>query len=157
ICEVYELGKDGADYFIVMPYLDGVPATEFIARPRDPDRIAQVRVAAGVAVQACAGLHHAHELHAPAAGDAAGESLGLVHRDVSPSNLFVTTAGAVKVLDFGIAKVRGAAETEVGTIKGKAQYMAPEQVLGEDVDRRCDVFALGIVFYELATHQRLFK
>jgi serine/threonine-protein kinase len=152
VCEVFELGREGAEYFLVMPYLDGVPATDFIARPRDPDRMAQLRVACGIIVQACAGLHHAHELRG-----ADGAPLGLVHRDVSPSNLFVTTAGVVKVLDFGIAKVRGAAETEVGTIKGKTQYMAPEQVLGEPLDRRCDVFALGIVLFELATHQRLFK
>ena len=98
------------------------------------------------------GLHHAHELR----GDT-GERVGLVHRDVSPSNLFVTAAGVVKVLDFGIAKVAGAAETEAGTVKGKAQYMAPEQLLGEPVDRRADVFGLGVVLYELATHQRLFK
>src|SRR5690349_6346582 len=152
VCEVHELGRDGAEYFLVMPYLDGVPASDFIARPRDPDRIAQLRVAAGIIVQACAGLHHAHELKGED-----GNLLGLVHRDVSPSNLFVTTAGVVKVLDFGIAKVRGAIETEVGTIKGKTQYMAPEQLLGEPLDRRCDVFALGIVLFELATHQRLFK
>jgi serine/threonine-protein kinase len=152
VCEVFELGREGAEYFLVMPYLDGVPATDFIARPRDPERMAQLRVACGIAVQACAGLHHAHELRG-----ADGAPLGLVHRDVSPSNLFVTTAGVVKVLDFGIAKVRGAAETEVGTIKGKTQYMAPEQVLGEPLDRRCDVFALGIVLFELATHQRLFR
>ncbi|HTR49561.1 MAG TPA: serine/threonine-protein kinase [Kofleriaceae bacterium] len=151
VCEVFELGREGAEYFIVMPYLDGVPATDFIARPRDPDRTAQLRVAAGIVVQACAGLHHAHELAGP------DGPLGLVHRDVSPSNVFVTTAGVVKVLDFGVAKVRGAAETEAGTIKGKTQYMAPEQVLGEPLDRRCDVFALGIVLYELCTHQRLFK
>jgi eukaryotic-like serine/threonine-protein kinase len=152
VCEVHELGRDGAEYFLVMPYLDGVPASDFIARPRDPDRIAQLRVAAGIIAQACAGLHHAHEL----AGDR-GAPLGLVHRDVSPSNLFVTTAGVVKVLDFGIAKVLGGAETEAGTIKGKTQYMAPEQLLGDVLDRRCDVFALGIVLFELATHQRLFK
>ena len=152
VCEVFELARDGAEYFLVMPYLDGVPATDFIARPRDPDRLAQLRVACGIITQACAGLHHAHELRG-----ADGAALGLVHRDVSPSNLFVTTRGVVKVLDFGIAKVRGAAETEAGTIKGKTQYMAPEQLLGEVLDRRCDVFALGIVLYELATHQRLFK
>jgi serine/threonine-protein kinase len=151
ICEVFELGRDGAEYFIVMPYLDGLPASDLIARPRDPDRIAQLRIAAGIVAQACAGLHHAHELR-----DAAGASLGLVHRDVSPSNLFVTTAGTVKVLDFGVAKIRGASETEAGTIKGKTQYMAPEQLLGQELDRRCDVFALGIVLFELATHQRLF-
>ena len=152
ICEVHELGRDGAEYFLVMPYLDGVAATELIAQPRDPDRIAQLRVATGVIAQACAGLHHAHELR-----DADGTPVGLVHRDVSPSNLFVTTKGVVKVLDFGIAKVRGATETEVGTVKGKTQYMAPEQLLGDALDRRADVFALGIVLYELATHQRLFK
>jgi serine/threonine-protein kinase len=152
VCEVHELGRDGAEYFLVMPYLDGVPASDFIARPRDPERIAQLRVAAGIIVQACAGLHHAHELKG-----ADGAPLGLVHRDVSPSNLFVTTAGVVKVLDFGIAKVHGGAETEAGTIKGKTQYMAPEQLLGEQLDRRCDVFALGIVLFELATHSRLFK
>ena len=152
VCEVYELGREGNEYFLVMPYLDGVPATDFIARPRESDRLAQLRVAAGIVTQACAGLHHAHELR-----DASGESYGLVHRDVSPSNLFVTTAGVVKVLDFGIAKVRGREATEVGTIKGKTQYMAPEQLAGEPLDRRCDVFALGIVLFELATHQRLFK
>ncbi len=152
ICEVHELGRDGTEYFLVMPYLDGVPATELIAQPRDPDRIPQLRVATGIIAQACAGLHHAHDLH-----DVHGAELGLVHRDVSPSNLFVTTKGVTKVLDFGIAKVRGATETEVGTVKGKTQYMAPEQLLGEPLDRRCDVFALGTVLYELATHQRLFK
>jgi hypothetical protein len=152
ICEVHELGRDGAEYFLVMPYLDGVAATELIAQPRDPDRIAQLRAATGVIAQACAGLHHAHELR-----DADGTAVGLVHRDISPSNLFVTTAGIAKVLDFGIAKVRGATETEVGTVKGKTQYMAPEQLLGDPLDRRADVFALGIVLYELATHQRLFK
>ncbi|HEX7701753.1 MAG TPA: protein kinase, partial [Kofleriaceae bacterium] len=78
ICEVHELGRDGAEYFIVMPYLDGVAATELIAQPRDPDRIPQLRAAAGVIAQACAGLHHAHELR-----DGDGTPVGLVHRDVS--------------------------------------------------------------------------
>jgi len=152
ICEVHELGRDGADYFLAMPFLDGVPVTDLIARPRDPDRRRQLRVAAGVIVQACAGLHHAHELRG-----SDGESLNLVHRDASPSNLFVTASGVVKVLDFGIAKIRGATATEIGMVKGKWQYMAPEQVAGEELDRRCDVFALGIVLFEIATHQRLFK
>jgi serine/threonine protein kinase len=152
ICEVHELARDGADYYLAMPYLDGVSVHELSGRPRDPDRRAELRVAAGIIVQACEGLHHAHELR-----DADGAPANLVHRDVSPSNLFVTSQGVVKVLDFGIAKVRGAAETEAGTIKGKQQYMAPEQLLGEPLDRRCDLFALGIVLFELASHQRLFK
>ncbi|MGE5185143.1 MAG: serine/threonine-protein kinase [Acidobacteriota bacterium] len=153
VCDVYELGREGAEYFIVMPYLDGIPATELIAPPPPgADRTLDLRVATGIIVQACAGLHHAHELR-----DASGAPFGLVHRDVSPSNLFVTTSGIVKVLDFGIAKVRGATETEAGTIKGKTQYMAPEQLLGQPLDRRCDVFALGIVLCELVTHRRLFE
>ncbi len=152
VCEVHELGRDGAEYFLAMPYLDGVSVHDLISRPRESDRIAELRVACAIIAQACAGLHHAHELR-----DADGAPANLVHRDVSPSNLYVTTAGTVKVLDFGVAKVRGASETEVGTIKGKTQYMAPEQLLGESLDRRADVFALGIVLFELATHQRLFK
>jgi serine/threonine protein kinase len=152
ICEVHELGRDGAEYFLAMPYLDGVSVHALISRPRESDRIAELRVACAIVAQACAGLHHAHELR-----DADGAPANLVHRDVSPSNLFVTSTGMVKVLDFGVAKVRGATETEVGTIKGKQQYMAPEQVLGESLDRRTDIFALGIVLFELATHQRLFK
>src|SRR6478752_4384959 len=80
VCEVYELGRDGAEYFLAMPFLDGVPVSELIARPREADRIGELGIATGVITQACAGLHHAHELHGTD-----GASLGLVHRDVSPS------------------------------------------------------------------------
>ncbi|MFN0248657.1 MAG: serine/threonine-protein kinase, partial [Kofleriaceae bacterium] len=152
VCEVHELGRDGNEYFLAMPYLDGVSVHDLISRPREADRIEELRVACAIVAQACAGLHHAHELR-----DADGAPANLVHRDISPTNLYVTSAGLVKVLDFGVAKVRGATETEVGTIKGKQQYMAPEQLLGEPLDRRADIFALGIVLFELATHQRLFK
>jgi serine/threonine-protein kinase len=153
ICEVFEVGRDGHEYFLAMPYLEGVSLADLLGRPRDHDRPRHLRFVAGLVAQAAEGLHHAHELRGKD-----GEPLGLVHRDVSPSNLFATTAGVVKVLDFGIAKVRGAtARTEVGTIKGKYAYMSPEQVRGDDLDRRSDVFALGIVLFELVTHQRLFK
>jgi len=153
VCEVYEVGRDGAEYFLAMPYLEGVSLAELLGRPRDHDRPRHLRFVAGLIVQAAEGLHHAHELCGKDGG-----SLGLVHRDVSPSNLIATTAGVTKVLDFGIAKVRGAtARTEVGTIKGKYAYMSPEQVRGDELDRRSDVFALGIVLFELVTHQRLFR
>jgi serine/threonine-protein kinase len=153
VCEVYELGRDGNDYYIGMQYLAGVAFADLIASPREPDRARELRLCAGLAVQACEGLHHAHELRG-----ADGQPLGLVHRDVSPSNLMVTTAGVVKILDFGIAKVRDStARTALGTIKGKYAYMSPEQVRGDELDRRSDLFSLGVVLFELATHQRLFK
>ncbi|MDB4964188.1 MAG: serine/threonine protein kinase [Myxococcales bacterium] len=152
VCEVYELGRDGVEYFLVMPYLDGIPLHDLIARPREADRLRELRIWAGVIIQACAGLHYAHELR-----DEQDRLLELVHRDISPSNVFVTADGLVKVLDFGIAKVLGSSVTEAGTIKGKTQYMSPEQLLGKPLDRRADLFSLGIVMFELATHQRLFK
>ena len=153
VCEVHELGRDGNDYYIGMQYLAGVAFADLIATPREADRARELRLVAGLAVQACEGLHAAHEL-----AGADGAPLGLVHRDVSPSNLMVTTAGVVKILDFGIAKVRGATtKTALGTIKGKYAYMSPEQVRGDDLDRRSDLFSLGVVLFELATHQRLFK
>ncbi len=152
VCEVFEMGRDGAESFLVMPYLEGVPVQDLIARPREADRIAELKLWAGIVVQVCAGLHYAHELR-----DDGGRSFELVHRDISPSNLFVTVAGLVKVLDFGIAKTLGSNATEAGTLKGKTQYMSPEHLMGKKLDRRSDLFALGIVMFELATHQRLFK
>jgi serine/threonine-protein kinase len=153
VCEVHELGRDGAQYFIAMQYLEGVPLTQAMPRPEGGDEATHLRLVAGLVQQACEGLHHAHEQT-----DADGQPLGVVHRDVSPSNLFVTAEGVVKVLDFGIAKARGAtSQTEQGMIKGKYSYMSPEQVRGDALDRRSDVFALGIVSYEAVTGVRLFK
>jgi serine/threonine-protein kinase len=107
----------------------------------------------GVIQQAIDGIHFAHELK-----DRGGQYLGIVHRDVTPSNIFLTDAGIVKILDFGIAKVKDAsAHTQTGTVKGKYAYMAPEQLRGSAIDRRADVFALGIVLYEMLALRRLFQ
>jgi len=105
-----------------------------------------------IMTSAASGLHHAHELRG-----ADRKPLGLVHRDVSPANILVGYDGTVKVVDFGIAKAAGSAQTRSGTLKGKVAYMAPEQCNGQPVDRRSDVFALGILLYELVTVRRLFK
>ena len=100
-----------------------------------------------------AGLHHAHERKA-----ATGDRLEIVHRDVTPSNIMLSWKGEVKLLDFGIAQANNrAAETQSGTIKGKFAYMSPEQCRGKGIDRRTDVFALGIVLYELTTQRRCFR
>jgi eukaryotic-like serine/threonine-protein kinase len=137
----------------VMEYLQGESAATIARRARSRGIAIDPALSAYIVAQACAGLHAAHDLH-----DDAGTLLGLVHRDVSPHNIFVTYDGSVKVLDFGIAKAADRiTQTEAGTLKGKYEYMSPEQALGRPLDRRSDVFSLGIVLYELATRHYLFR
>jgi len=146
--EVIEV--DGAPV-LVMEYLDGQPLSQVIVRGKQGGftLAMQLRVLA----DALAGLHAAHEL-----ADFDGTPLGVVHRDVSPHNLFVTVEGQAKVLDFGIAKLeRSMVETEVGTVKGKLRYMAPEQVAGDKLDRRADVYAAGVILWEALTGERMWK
>ncbi len=152
VCQVFELGECDGMYYIAMEYLEGVPLScfrrgDYYPLPPDP------KLVAGFGVQACEGLHHAHQLKRPD-----GELLGVVHRDISPQNLFVTTDGIVKVLDFGIAKVTDASiKTSTGAMKGTYAYMSPEQLRGEPLDRRTDVFAMGIVLWETLAQRHLFK
>ncbi|HEU0031360.1 MAG TPA: protein kinase [Kofleriaceae bacterium] len=152
VCQVFELGELDGTYYIAMEYLQGVPLACF--RRRDyygpaPDP----QLVAGIVVQACEGLHHAHNLKT---GE--GLPLDVVHRDISPQNLFVTVDGVVKVLDFGIAKIQDASvKTSTGAVKGTYAYMAPEQLRGERVDRRADIWAMGIVMWETLTRRHLFK
>ncbi len=146
--EVIEV--DGAPV-LVMEYLDGQPLSQVIVRGKQGGftLAMQLRVLA----DALAGLHAAHEL-----ADFDGTPLGVVHRDVSPHNLFVTVEGQAKVLDFGIAKLElSMVETEVGTVKGKLRYMAPEQVAGDKLDRRADVYAAGVILWEALTGERMWK
>ncbi len=148
VVQVLELGHAESTHFIAMEYVDGETLTALVRRIRLP-----MRVCARIIADAASGLHAAHELRGKD-----GELLNVVHRDVSPHNILLSYEGAVKVVDFGVARAKGNLHTtSVGTVKGKFAYMAPEQARLEAVDRRADVFALGIVLYEITTRHRLFK
>ncbi|MBE7453389.1 MAG: serine/threonine protein kinase [Kofleriaceae bacterium] len=153
IVQTLGLGEQDGRYYLVMEYVVGMSlalmarrAVERVPRGYIPVPL----VLRGIAVQACDGLHYAHELQS------GGRPLNLVHRDISPQNLVVTFEGVVKVVDFGIAKAEEReTATRSGTIKGKFAYMSPEQCQARDIDRRTDVFALGVVLHELLTGRRL--
>ncbi|MBX3269156.1 MAG: serine/threonine protein kinase [Sandaracinaceae bacterium] len=156
VCTVFDFGRADDAYFIAMEYLRGLPLSEVLRElgTRPPSASTQrYAIAAHLLSQACEGLHAAHELR-----DSDGKLLQVVHRDVSPHNLFVGFDGTLRVLDFGIARaVDRISESTTGRVKGKFAYMAPEQALGRPVDRRADVFSVGVVLWELCTLERLFK
>jgi len=153
ICQVYELGETDGQLYIVMEYLEGITMLPLLRRSSKENTPLDFGFVGGVIQQATDALHYAHELR-----DRSGEYLGIVHRDVTPSNIFLAESGVAKILDFGIAKVKDAsAHTQTGTVKGKYAYMAPEQLRGTSVDRRADVFALGVVTYEMLALRRLFQ
>ncbi len=139
---------DGA--FIVTELVEGCDLKVFLEQLRAPPRY---EVALSIIAELATGLHAAHEACAPD-----GQPLHLVHRDVSPSNVLLGRLGEVKLSDFGVAKARlRSYHTVSGTIKGKAPYMAPEQILGETVDRRADIFSLGVLLFEVTTRSRLYS
>jgi serine/threonine-protein kinase len=153
VAQVFDLGKDDNTYWIAMEYLHGEPLREIMRRAEDRRQLVGPELAARICADAAEGLHAAHELRGKN-----GQLLGLVHRDVTPHNLFVTYEGYTKVVDFGIAKVADRlSSTRAGTLKGKLAYMSPEQVRGAEVDRTTDIFALGVVLWELTTGHRLFR
>ncbi|WP_158619405.1 serine/threonine-protein kinase [Corallococcus sp. AB011P] len=153
VVQIYDLGAEGDTFFIAMEYIHGVDARRLWKRSETAGRPLPVPLVCRILLEACAGLDYAHKKT-----DAAGRPLGIVHRDVSPQNILVTFDGGVKVVDFGIAKAADQATvTRSGVLKGKYSYMSPEQAAGQRVDRRSDVFALGVVLHELLTGGRLFK
>ncbi|HQF25263.1 MAG TPA: protein kinase [Polyangiaceae bacterium] len=153
VAQVFDLGVHENTYWIAMEYLHGEPLREVMRFNEEKALATNPDLAARIIADAAEGLHAAHELRGKD-----GEPLNLVHRDVSPHNLFLTYEGMVKVVDFGIAKVSGRlSSTRAGTLKGKLAYMSPEQVRGSAIDRRTDIFALGVVLWEMTTGQRLFR
>src|SRR4051812_20336663 len=154
IVQTMELGQHEGRYYMVMEFLAGLSLAMIVRRAAErlPDGRIAVPVVLNILAQSCAGLHYAHEKAMN------GKALNIVHRDISPQNLVVSFEGVVKVVDFGIAKAEmRETRTRSGTIKGKFAYMSPEQCVANNVDRRTDVFALGVIGHELLTGQRLFK
>jgi serine/threonine protein kinase len=153
IVRTERLGMFDGRHGIVMEYLEGQPFHQLLKRAYETEASLSLDVIAQIGIAALDGLHYAHELK-----DASGNELRVVHRDVSPQNLFITYDGAVKMLDFGIAKNALAdARTRTGLLKGKISYMAPEQARGEHIDRRADLWSLGVMLWEAVTGSRLFK
>jgi len=157
VCSVFDFGESDGEHYIAMEYLVGEPLSRLMSRAaRDQSHrrspLLPLRMARIVA-DACEGLHAAHELK-----DANGDLLHVVHRDVSPRNLFVTYDGAVQVVDFGIASAsQRLHHTSTGQVKGTFAYMAPEQLAARPIDRRVDIWALGVALWEMLAVKRLFK
>jgi serine/threonine-protein kinase len=151
VVDIYDLGRDDDTYFIAMEYLSGQSLTEIIKAGRKRRKL-DIYSAARVLADAAEGLDAAHNLKT-----FVGEPLELVHRDVSPGNIIVQYNGDVKIVHFGVSKAKGRlSQTGVRKVKGKLGYASPEQVSGRPLDRRADIFALGVVMWELLAHRRLF-
>ena len=146
VARILEIGEDRGLLFYAMELIDGESVRKLYRDIRGQDAMFPLGVALRIAADACAGLHATHEL----TGDD-GRPLEVVHRDVSPQNLLLSVRGTVKLIDFGVAKARSrnTEETAAGTLKGKLEYMAPEQARGDRMDRRADIYSVGALLYEL--------
>jgi len=152
IVQVFDIGHVENTYFIVMEFVDGVNLKAIIEYLRNRNQAVPIPVAVYLAMQICNGLQYAHELQ-----DTDGSTLGIVHRDMSPPNVLVSKRGEVKIVDFGLAKATTQLEkSEQGMVKGKFGYLAPETALGQEVDSQADVFAVGIMLWEMIANRRLF-
>jgi eukaryotic-like serine/threonine-protein kinase len=146
VTQILDVGEQHGITYLVMEYVDGDALSKMSRAAQKKDKPIPLGVLLRILADTCAGLHAAHELK-----DEAGQSLGVIHRDVSPQNVLVTTKGVAKLIDFGIAKARGrlGEDTKTDQVKGKVAYMAPEQALGRSMDQRADVWSVGAVLYQL--------
>jgi serine/threonine protein kinase len=154
IAQVYEIGIVNGSYFFVMEYIDGADLRRLIETAISKHHRVSLGDALYIISHVCTALHYAHEKH-----DLEGRPLQIIHRDVSPSNVLISHDGGIKVCDFGIAKAhnRRSEDTQSGVLKGKFSYMSPEQCQSKPIDRRSDVFSIGILLYELSTLTKLFR
>ena len=153
IIQIYDLGKVGDDYFIAMEHVDGKDLRSILTAAQESGRPIPPGLGLLIVSAVASALHYAHRKR-----DFDHRAMGLVHRDVSPQNVLISYEGAIKLCDFGIVKaVAKASTTQMGALKGKLQYMSPEQAWGKSVDARSDIFSLGSVFYEVLTGTQLFS
>jgi serine/threonine-protein kinase len=152
VAQVFDIGVGDNAYFIVMEYVDGADLKGVIDYMKKTGRTMPVEAAVLIAVKICEGLTYAHELRS-----SEGQPLHIVHRDMSPPNVLITKHGEVKIVDFGLAKASSQLEkSEAGIIKGKFSYLSPEAAQGQEVDHRTDIFAVGIILWEMLAGRRLF-
>jgi serine/threonine-protein kinase len=153
IVQVFDIAHTDDTYFIVMEYVDGVDLKALMEWRRKINRRVPIAHSLYVIMEICKGLSYAHELQNPDTG----KPLGIVHRDISPPNVLISKQGEIKVVDFGLAKATSQIETtDPGVVKGKMSYLSPEAARGEEVDMSADIFAVGILLYEMLTGKRLF-
>jgi serine/threonine protein kinase len=152
IPQAYELAFVDGRWYIAMEYVDGHTVADVLRGAARTGHWMPLPCGIGIVLQMCEALHHAHERR-----DRAGIPLRIVHRDVTPHNVMVTRDGVAKVMDFGVAQTAARRDTEAGAVKGTFSYMAPEQVRARPLDKRADVFALGVILYELTTGTRLYR
>jgi len=151
VVAVHELGEEEGTYFLAMEYVHGCTLANLLALAQRRGVAIDPRLVAWIGSEVCKGLHLAHELQ----GDA-GEPLNVIHRDMSPQNVLLSHVGDVKLIDFGVAKAEGRARrTSHGEVRGKLRYMSPEQAAAEPLDRRADLFSLGVVLWEATAQRRL--
>ena len=152
IVTVFDIGAADNTYFIVMEFIDGANLKHIMETLRKQGRRFPIKDAIFICIEACRGLSYAHETM-----DDQGQPLHIVHRDISPPNILISKRGEIKLTDFGLAKATTQLErTDPGVVKGKFSYLAPEAALGQPVDARTDIFALGIVLWEMLAGRRLF-
>ncbi len=152
IVHIYDIGKAFGTYYIAMEYIHGKDLMEICRRGIAQKQFLSLRLAVAIVGQVAQGLAYAQ-----AHRGSDGQRVGIVHRDISPTNILVSYTGIAKLVDFGIARAASQVAEEIGTVVGKLSYMAPEQVRGELVDGRTDLFALGVVLYEITVGRRLFR
>jgi serine/threonine-protein kinase len=154
IVQVFDISKTPDDaYFLVMEYVDGCNLKSLIERQKQKNKRIETAHAIYLMTECCKALNYAHSLEHPETN----EPLNIVHRDISPPNILLSKQGEVKLVDFGLAKANSQIEsTDPGVVKGKFSYLSPEAASGQDVDHRADVFAVGIILWEMFTGRRLF-